>query len=133
MPLTRSRTEDEPVAGGVRAAVDVGSDDAGRDVDSGRAIARRELRELNSSKLATPAAATMDLFHRQPLGPAKNRVILATAKERVNQAECVVLTSRAGARRLCTSSSLCWTRRPPSVGCLRGRCPQSIPVALQSS
>ena len=103
MPLTRSRSRDEPVAGGVRAAVDVGSDDAGRDVDSGRAIACRELRELNSSKLTTPAA-TMDLFHRQPLGPAESRVILATAKERVNQAECVVLTSRAGARRLCISS-----------------------------
>jgi hypothetical protein len=104
LPLTRSRSRDEPVAGGVRAAVDVGSDDAGRDVDSGRAVARRELGKLNSSKLTTPAAATMDLFHRQPLGPAENRVILATAKERVNQAECVVLTSRAGARRLCTSS-----------------------------
>jgi hypothetical protein len=60
--LTRSRSENEPVAGGVRAAVEAGSGDAGRDADSGRAVARREVGELNSSRLATPAATTMNPF-----------------------------------------------------------------------
>jgi hypothetical protein len=60
--LTRSRSEDEPVAGGVRSAVEAGGGDAGRDADSGRAVARRELGERNSSRLATPAATPMNLF-----------------------------------------------------------------------
>jgi hypothetical protein len=59
--LTRSRSEDEAVAGGVRAAVEAGGGDAGRDADSGRAVARRALGELNS-RLATPAATTMNRF-----------------------------------------------------------------------
>jgi hypothetical protein len=58
--LTRSRSGDEPVAGGVRAAVEAGSGDASRDADSGRAVARRELGELISSRLAIPAATTMN-------------------------------------------------------------------------
>jgi hypothetical protein len=60
--LLRSRSEADPVAGGVRADVEAGSGDAGRDADSGRAVARRELGELNSSRLATPAATPMNLF-----------------------------------------------------------------------
>jgi hypothetical protein len=52
--------------GGVRAAVEAsggeaGGGEAGRAADSGRAVARRELAELNSSRLATPAATTMNL------------------------------------------------------------------------
>jgi hypothetical protein len=35
--------------------------DAGRDADFGRAVAGRELGELNSSRLGTPAATTMNL------------------------------------------------------------------------
>jgi hypothetical protein len=52
----------------------------------------------------------MDLFHRQPLGPAKNRVILATAKERVNQAECVV-TRQTGRGRSAFHPHTVLTRR----------------------
>ena len=104
MLLTRSGSDDEPVAGGVRAAVEAGGGDAGRDADSARAVARREPGEFNSSRLATPAATPMNLSIGTPLGPADNRAIIATAKERVNQAECVVTHRRAGSR-LCTSSS----------------------------
>jgi hypothetical protein len=60
--LLRSRSEHEPVVGGVRAAVEAGGGDAGRAADSGRAVTRRELGELNSSRLATPAATPMNLF-----------------------------------------------------------------------
>jgi Ca2+-binding RTX toxin-like protein len=41
-------------------------------------------------------------------------------------------TRRAGSR-LCTSSSHRAGRGDASIGCLRGRCSRSIPVALQSS
>jgi hypothetical protein len=88
--LTRPRSEDEPVAGGVRAVVEAGSGDAGR------AIARRELGKLNSSRLATPAATTTNLFSAPLLGPADNRAIIATAKEQINHAKYVVLTRRPG-------------------------------------
>ena len=67
MLLTRSRSEEEPVAGGVGAAVEAGSGNASRDADSGRAVARRELEELDSTRLATPAATTMNLFIGNPL------------------------------------------------------------------
>jgi hypothetical protein len=97
--LARSRSEDEPVAGSVRAAVEAGGGDAGRDTDSGRAVARRELGELNSSRLAAPRHDADEPLHRHPLGPTDNRAMIATAKERVHQAECVVLTRRAGSRR----------------------------------
>jgi hypothetical protein len=60
--LARSRSEEESVAGDVRAAVEAGGGDAGRDADSGRAVARRDLGERNSSRLATPAATPMNLF-----------------------------------------------------------------------
>jgi hypothetical protein len=65
--LARSRSEDEPVAGSVRAAVEAGGGDAGRDADSARAVARGELGELNSSRLAAPAATPMNLFIGIPL------------------------------------------------------------------
>jgi hypothetical protein len=57
-----------------------------------------------------PAATTMNLY-RHLVGPADNRAILATAKERVNQAECVVArqTGRVEALRLILTP--CWTRR----------------------
>jgi hypothetical protein len=108
--LLRSRSEDEPVAGGVRAAVEAGGGDAGRHADSGRAVAHRELGERNSSRLATPAATPMEV-HRHLVGPADNRAILATAKEQVNHAECVVAhqTGRVEALRLILTP--CWTRR----------------------
>jgi len=109
--LLRSRSEDEPVAGGVRAAVEAGGGDAGRHADSGRAVARREPGERNSSRLATPAATPMKRFIGTSVGPADNRAILATAKEQVNHAECVVAhqTGRVEALRLILTP--CWTRR----------------------
>jgi hypothetical protein len=65
-------------------AVEAGGGDAGRDADSGRAVARRELGERNSSRLATPAATTMNRFIGTSwsgrFGPADNRGIIATAK-----------------------------------------------------
>jgi hypothetical protein len=94
--VLRSRSENEPVAGGVRAAVEAGGGDAGRDADSGRAVARRALGALTSSRLAAPAATPMNLFIGTSIGPADNRAIIATAKERVNHAECVAATRRAG-------------------------------------
>jgi hypothetical protein len=60
--LLRSRSDEEPVAGGVRAAVEAGGGDAGRHADSARAVARREPGELNTSRLATHAATTMNRF-----------------------------------------------------------------------
>ena len=44
------------------------------------------------------AATTMNRFIGTSLGPADNRAILATAKERVNHAQCVVAHRRAGWR-----------------------------------
>jgi hypothetical protein len=109
--LLRSRSEAEPVAGGVPAAVEAGGGDAGRDPDSGRAVARRELGARTSRGLASPAATPMNLFIGTLVGPADNRTILATAKELVHQAECVVAhqAGRVGALRLMLTP--CWTRR----------------------
>jgi hypothetical protein len=103
--LARSRSGDEPVAGSVRTAVGAGGGNAGR------AVARRELRERNSSRLATPAAPPMNPFIGTSIGPADNRAILATAKEQVNRAQCVVAhqTGRVEALRLILTP--CWTRR----------------------
>ena len=61
MLLTRSRSQDEPVASGVRAAVEAGGGDAGRDADSGRGVALRAPGALNS-RLAAPAVTPMNLF-----------------------------------------------------------------------
>jgi hypothetical protein len=129
--LTRSRSEDEPVAGGIRAAVEAGGGGAGRDADSGRAVARRELGELNSSRLATPAATTMNLVIGTSwsgrFGPADNRGILATAKERVNRAECVVAHQTGRVEALQLILTPCWTsrrlRRLPRRQVLRGAFP----------
>ena len=111
MLLMRSRSEDDPVAGGVRAAVEAGGGDAGRHADSARAVARREPGELNSSRLATPAAATMNRFIGTQLGPADNRAILATAKERVNHAQCVVARQTGRVEALHLILTPCSTRR----------------------
>jgi hypothetical protein len=137
--LLRPRSEDEPVAGGVRAAVEAGGGDAGRDADSGRAVARRELGELNSSRLATPRRDHDEPRHRHLLGPADNRAILATAKERVNHAECVVAHQTGRVEALDLILTPCWTRRrlrrlptrcaTPGVGLV----PASVEAACTSS
>jgi hypothetical protein len=123
--LLRSRSENEPVAGGVRAAVEAGGGAAGRHADSARAVARRELGELNSSRLATPAATTMNLLigtpwsGRQPRDPSHGERAGKSGRMRSCHQ-----TGRVEALRLILTP--CWTRRR-LVGCLRGRCPRSIP------
>jgi hypothetical protein len=117
--LTRSRSEDEPVAGAVRAAVEAGGGDAGRDADSGRAVARRELGERNSSRLAIPAATTMNLFIGTSLVRPTTRGIIATAKERVNHAECLVAHQTGRGLEPRSSPSRPCPRRDPSSGLQR--------------